>query len=70
MDSRLDFFQSFYIPVANHWFTIKVEVINYLSDGWLREKYTEKVIASFEIRITDLHKPPFNSKGFVDLEMP
>jgi hypothetical protein len=29
MDSRLDFFQSFYVPVANNWFTIKVDLINY-----------------------------------------
>jgi hypothetical protein len=70
MDSRLDFYQTFYIPVANHWFTVKVELINLQSDGWLREKYIEKVISSFEIRISDLNKPPFNTKGFIKLPLP
>jgi len=63
----MDFNQSFYLPLANHFFTIKVEVINLHADGWLREHFKESVLASYDIRIPDLNKEPFKSDGSIRL---
>ena len=70
MDSKLDFQQTFYVPIANHFFTLKIELINLQSDGWLREHFIEKVLASYEIRIPDLNKAPFQADGTVILPIP
>jgi len=58
------------MPVANHFFTLKINLINLKSDGWLQEKFKEFVIASYEFRISDLNKPPFNSDGSITLPIP
>lgn len=47
IDQNTDFNQTFFVPVANYWFTIKIELINLQPEGWLREVYHEKVIATF-----------------------
>jgi hypothetical protein len=58
------------MPVANHFYTLKIDLINLQSDGWLREKYKELVIASYEFRISDLNKSPFHSDGSITLPIP
>lgn len=63
MDWKLDFNQTFYIPVANHFFTLKIEILNLHSDGWLTEHFKEHVIASYQIRIPDINKAPFDEDG-------
>ena len=58
------------MPIPNHFFTLKVEILNLQADGWLREKYKELVIASYEIKISDLNKPPFSGDGSISLPIP
>ena len=67
MDQRLDFNQFFYIPVSNNFFTLKLEVINLSSDGWLREHYSEQILATYQIRIPDINKAPFAPDGSLSL---
>ena len=55
------------MPVANHFFTIKAEVINMHADGWLREHFKETVLSTYEIRIPDLNKEPFKPDGTIKL---
>lgn len=63
MDSKLEYKQGFYIPVANHFFTLKIEIINMESVGFFREKMQEHVLDSYEIRLPDLHQDPFQEDG-------
>ena len=42
-------------------------MINLLNDGWLREHLKEHVIASFEIRLTDIDKSSFDLHGYIKL---
>ena len=60
LDSQLDFKQNFYIPVHNHFNTLKIEIINSLNDGWFREHVKESIIGSYEIRMPDIDKAPFD----------
>jgi len=53
-----------FIPVANNWFTIKIELINYCKMGLLGT-FVEKVIVSHEMRICDIGKPPFSKDGWL-----
>lgn len=59
MENKFDFNQGFYIPVANHFFKLKIEVINMEASGFFSEKFTEHILDSFEIRLSDLNKEPF-----------
>jgi len=60
MDSnKFVYQQGFWVPIANHFFTLKIEVIALESAGFFREKFNEHVLDSFEIRLPDLHKDPF-----------
>ena len=63
MDNKYDFYQGFYIPVANHFFTLKIELINMESVGLFRESFKEHVLDSYEVRLPDLNKEPFKSDG-------
>ena len=64
MDSNnFVFQQGFYMPVASHFFTLKIEVINLESVGFFRENFKEHVLDSYDIRIPDLHKDPFQKDG-------
>jgi hypothetical protein len=63
IDNRLDFNQRFFFPVHNHFNTLKIELINILNDGWFREHMKESVVASFEIRLPDIDKEPFDING-------
>lgn len=56
--------------MANNFFTLKIEVINIQSDGWLREHFKEHVIASYQIRLPDINKEPFDSEGNLVLPLP
>ena len=56
---KMDFNQNVYLPIANHFFTLKIEVINLHADGWLRGNFKEVVLQTYEIRIPDLNKEPF-----------
>lgn len=67
MEKNTEFNQSFYLPVANHFFTIKIEVINTHVSGVISSKVKESVIASYEIRIPDLHSDPFQEDGSIRL---
>lgn len=70
LDAQLDFRQRFFIPVHNHFNTLKVEIINLLMDGWFREHVKETIIASFEIRLPDIDKEPFDENGNIKLVLP
>jgi hypothetical protein len=65
-----EFNQSFYIPNANHFFTIKVELVNTHMSGVLSAKLKETVLASYEIRIPDLRHAPFDRDGSISLPIP
>lgn len=51
----------------NHFNTLRVEVLNMLNDGWFREHVKETVIASFDIRLPDIDKAPFDDNGCIKL---
>ena len=67
LDPVLDFQQKFYIPVHNHFNTLKLDIINVLNDGWFREHVKEQIIASFDIRVPDVDKEPFDENGYIKL---
>eukprot|EP00347_Sterkiella_histriomuscorum_P021039 403335495 len=67
LDSQLDFMQRYYIPVHNHFNTLKIEIINILNDGWFREHVKEQIIATYDIRMTDIDKEPFDENGYIKL---
>jgi hypothetical protein len=46
---------------------LKIEIINLLNDGWFREHVKEQVIATYDIRLTDIDKEPFDETGFIKL---
>jgi hypothetical protein len=46
---------------------LKIEVINFLNDGWFRDHVKEHVIGSYEIRIPDIDKAPFDFHGYIKL---
>jgi len=56
MDTKFEFNQGFYIPIANHFFTLRIEIINLESVGFFRENFREHVLESYEIRLPDLNK--------------
>ena len=56
--------------MANNFFTLKIEVISINNDGWLREHYKEHVVASYEIRLPDINKEPFDKDGYLVLPLP
>ena len=62
-DNKFDFQQGFYVPIANHFFTLKIEVINLESGGVFSSKLKEHVLDSYEIRLPDIHKEPFSKDG-------
>ena len=62
-----EFNQSFYTPNSNHFFTIKVEVINTHMSGVLSAKFKESVLATYDIRIPDLRNAPFTDDGSIRL---
>lgn len=67
LDSQLDFKQNFYIPVHNHFNTLKIDIINSLNDGWFRDHVKESVIGSYEVRMPDIDKGPFDEQGYIKL---
>lgn len=69
MDTKLEWNQSVYMPVPGHFFSLKIEILNVLSDGWFREHSRENVIDSFEIRIPDINKEPFQKNGTLVLPL-
>ena len=56
MDTKFEFNQGFYIPIASHFFTLKIEIINVESVGFFRENFKEHVLESYFIRLPDLNK--------------
>ena len=62
-DNKYDFKQGFYIPVASHFFTLKVDLINMESVGFFRENFKEHILESYEIRLADLNKEPLEKDG-------
>jgi hypothetical protein len=38
-----------------------------MADGWFREHYKEAVLASYDIRIPDIDKEPFDEHGRIVL---
>jgi len=69
METKIDFNQSVYLPLANHFFTIKIEVISLHADGWLRDRFKESILQTYEIRIPDLNKEPFEADGSIRLPL-
>ena len=67
---KLDFNQTFYIPAPNNFSTLKIEVLNLQSDGWFKEHFKENLIASYEIRLPDINKEPFDQYGNIALPIP
>jgi hypothetical protein len=70
LDNNLDFNQRFYIPVHNPFNTLKVDIINIVNDGILRDHKKENLIASYEIRLPDIDKEPFDFNGYIKLPIP
>lgn len=70
LDANLDFQQRFYIPVHNPFNMLKVELINMMNDGWFKDHVKENLIASFEIRLPDIDKEPFDFNGYIKLPIP
>ena len=70
MMEKLDFNQTFYIPAPNNFSTLKIEVLNLQSDGWFKEHFKENLIASYEIRLPDINKEPFDQYGNIALPIP
>ena len=68
-DGKHDFKQGFYIPVASHFFTLKIELINLESVGFFSEKHKEHVLETYEIRIADINKDPFQKDGTLVLPL-
>ena len=54
----------------NHFNTLRIEILNLLNDGWFREHVKEQVVASFDMRLTDIDKEPFDENGYVKLPIP
>ena len=46
---------------------IRIEIMNLQNDGWFRDHMKEQVIASFDIRLPDIDKEPFDELGFIKL---
>jgi hypothetical protein len=46
---------------------LRVEVVNLLNDGWFRDHVKENIVASFDIRLPDIDKSPFDEFGFIKL---
>jgi hypothetical protein len=67
LDNNLDFNQRFYIPVHNPFNTLKVDIINIVNDGILRDHKKEYLIASYEMRLPDIDKEPFDFNGYIKL---
>ena len=63
MDTKFEFNQGFYIPIASHFFTLRIEIINVESVGFFRENFKEHVLESYFIRLPDLNKKPFQKDG-------
>lgn len=55
--------------MPGHFFTLKVEILNVLADGWFREHSKENVIDSYEIRLPDINKEPFQPDGTLILPL-
>ena len=49
--------------MASHFFTLKIELINLESVGFFSEKHKEHVLETYEIRIADINKDPFQKDG-------
>jgi hypothetical protein len=62
-DNKYDFKQGFFIPVASHFFTLKIDLINMESVGFFRENFKEHILESYEIRLADLNKEPLLKDG-------
>ena len=63
IDNKFEFKQGFYIPVANHFFTLKIELVNLESVGFFKETFKEHILESYEIRLPDINKDPFQKDG-------
>ena len=59
IDNKFEFKQGFFIPVANHFFTLKIELVNLESVGFFKETFKEHILESYEIRLPDINKDPF-----------
>ena len=70
LDANLDFQQRFYIPVHNPFNTLKIDIITMINDGWLKDHVKENLIASYEIRLPDIDKAPFDFNGYIKLPIP
>jgi hypothetical protein len=70
INDKLDWNQTFYIPTPSHFATLRVEVINLQSDGWFKEHFKENVIATYDIRLPDINKEPFDPDGYIVLPIP
>ena len=46
---------------------LKIEIINVQNDGWFTMHTKEYIIASYEIRLPDIDKDPFDDNGYIKL---
>ena len=67
LDSRYVFNQGFYIPVPHCFITVKIEVIQMESVGWLSRQFREHILESFDFRLPDVNKDPFTEDGSIIL---
>jgi hypothetical protein len=49
---------------------LKVDIFNIINNGWLKDHAKENLIASYEIRLPDIDKEPFDFNGYIKLPIP
>jgi len=70
INEKLEWNQTFYLPIPHNFATLRVEVINLQSDGWFKEHYRENLVACYDIRLPDINKEPFDPSGYIVLPLP
>lgn len=69
-NDKQDWNQTFFVPKPHNFVTLKLEVVNLQSDGWFKEHFKQYVICSYDIRLPDINKEPFDREGNVSLPVP
>ena len=49
---------------------LKIDILTIINDGWLKDHVKETLIATYEIRLPDIDKAPFDFNGYIKLPLP
>jgi len=61
------FEQVFYLPVNNHFNTLKIELMVQVQAGWFSDSRKDVAVISWEIRVPDIEYEPFDLDGTIKL---